>query len=133
MSAQETNDVPIGEQIARALEAEAESERGHGTEHSWLRIGLRHAAQIARALTPASKMTHCANCGGRVPVDSPHQIGECTSPALETADMVPAARLAEVWDEGALWAAVECGAIDDEAHPWLAAGDNPYRATGSDQ
>jgi hypothetical protein len=36
-------------------------------------------------------------------------------------------RLAEVWDEGALWAAVECGAIPHEDAPWLVPGDNPYR------
>jgi hypothetical protein len=34
---------------------------------------------------------------------------------------------AEVWDEGALWAAVECGAVDDEKNQWLAIGENPYR------
>ncbi len=31
------------------------------------------------------------------------------------------------WDEGARWAAVECGAIDDERQAWIAPGDNPYR------
>lgn len=30
------------------------------------------------------------------------------------------------WDEGARWAAVECGAIDDERQAWIAPGDNPY-------
>lgn len=34
---------------------------------------------------------------------------------------------AEAWDEGALWAAVECDAICHERQPWLAPGDNPYR------
>lgn len=34
---------------------------------------------------------------------------------------------AKAWDEGALWAAVECAAIVDESEPWLAPGDNPYR------
>jgi hypothetical protein len=37
-------------------------------------------------------------------------------------------RDAAKWDEGALWAAVECAAIVDEWEPWLAPGDNPYRA-----
>lgn len=32
----------------------------------------------------------------------------------------------EAWKEGALWAAVECGAIDTEKEVWLAPGDNPY-------
>ena len=35
--------------------------------------------------------------------------------------------LAQVWDEGALWAAVECAAISHEGVGWLASGDNPYR------
>jgi len=40
-------------------------------------------------------------------------------------------RLAEeVWAEGALWAAVECGAIRDETERWLAPGDNPYTTKG---
>lgn len=30
------------------------------------------------------------------------------------------------WAEGARWAAVECGAVDDERQVWLAPGDNPY-------
>lgn len=34
---------------------------------------------------------------------------------------------AEAWDEGALWAAVECRAIEDENEVWLTSGDNPYR------
>jgi len=33
---------------------------------------------------------------------------------------------AAAWEEGALWAAVECGAIKDERNAWLASGDNPY-------
>ncbi|MBK5238067.1 MAG: hypothetical protein JJE28_03030 [Actinomycetales bacterium] len=33
------------------------------------------------------------------------------------------------WAEGAVWAAVELGAIDRADIPWLADGDNPYRAT----
>ncbi|QWY84624.1 hypothetical protein QEH34_gp42 [Microbacterium phage Footloose] len=35
-----------------------------------------------------------------------------------------------VWAEGALWAAVECGAIRDETERWLAPGDNPYTIKG---
>ncbi len=35
---------------------------------------------------------------------------------------------AAAWDEGAKWAAVECGAIRDERNGWIAPGDNPYRA-----
>lgn len=35
---------------------------------------------------------------------------------------------ADAWDEGALWAAVETGAIRDEDAAFLAPGDNPYRA-----
>jgi hypothetical protein len=34
---------------------------------------------------------------------------------------------ADVWDEGALWAAVECGAIPHEGVGWLGTDDNPYR------
>lgn len=34
---------------------------------------------------------------------------------------------AQVWDEGAKWAAVELGAIPNECAAWLASGDNPYR------
>ena len=33
---------------------------------------------------------------------------------------------AQVWDEGARWAAVECGVIDED-EPWLTPSDNPYR------
>lgn len=33
---------------------------------------------------------------------------------------------AEAWREGALWAAVECRAIETEDEPWLAPSDNPY-------
>jgi len=35
---------------------------------------------------------------------------------------------AKAWDEGALWAAVECGVIANEHGRFLAPGDNPYRA-----
>ena len=34
---------------------------------------------------------------------------------------------AEAWNEGAVYAAVECGAIDDKTQPWLAVGKNLYR------
>jgi hypothetical protein len=34
---------------------------------------------------------------------------------------------ADVWDEGALWSAIECGAISNEHNDFLAPGDNPYR------
>ena len=34
---------------------------------------------------------------------------------------------AEAWDEGALWAAVECRAIENENEVWITSGDNPYR------
>lgn len=34
---------------------------------------------------------------------------------------------AKAWDEGAQWAAVECGAIDRVENAWIAEGDNPYR------
>jgi hypothetical protein len=34
---------------------------------------------------------------------------------------------ADAWEEGTLYAAVECNAIDDERQPWLAVGENPYR------
>ena len=33
---------------------------------------------------------------------------------------------AEVWAEGALWAAVEFGAIREADVPWLVQNDNPY-------
>lgn len=43
-------------------------------------------------------------------------------------------QLAErAWDEGARWAAVECGAIDDEREEWLAPGDNPYIEQGGNR
>lgn len=38
---------------------------------------------------------------------------------------------AAAWDEGAKWAAVECGAIDNEDTLWVAPGDNPYRKVSS--
>src|SRR5699024_411690 len=36
---------------------------------------------------------------------------------------------AEAWQEGALWAAAECGVIEPDCPPeqWLTPGDNPYR------
>jgi hypothetical protein len=34
---------------------------------------------------------------------------------------------ADAWDEGALWSAVECGAIRNEQNSFLAPGDNPWR------
>lgn len=37
--------------------------------------------------------------------------------------------LAQAWDEGAKWAAIELDAIRDERNMWLAPGDNPYRST----
>ena len=43
-----------------------------------------------------------------------------------------AARVAEgkaaAWDEGAIWAAIECGAIERPENAWLVPDDNPYRA-----
>jgi len=53
--------------------------------------------------------------------------------ALIAGEKLPAtlAQLREVkacvWDEGARWAAVECGVVGDESAGWLTAGDNPYR------
>ena len=47
----------------------------------------------------------------------------------ETANRLPAwltKMKAEAWEKGALWAAVECGAIRDEREFWLEPGDNPY-------
>lgn len=38
-------------------------------------------------------------------------------------------RDAKKWDEGAKWAAVELGAIDDERQAWITPTDNPYRKT----
>lgn len=38
-------------------------------------------------------------------------------------------RDAEKWDEGAQWAAVELGAIDNERQAWITPTDNPYRQT----
>jgi hypothetical protein len=34
---------------------------------------------------------------------------------------------ADAFDEGALWSAVECGAISNEQNGFLAPGDNPWR------
>ncbi|HLS03087.1 MAG TPA: hypothetical protein VK054_14115 [Beutenbergiaceae bacterium] len=36
---------------------------------------------------------------------------------------------AAAWQEGALWAAAECGVIEPDCPPeqWLTPGDNPYR------
>lgn len=31
----------------------------------------------------AAPVTHCANCGATVPVDKPHQVGDCTSSRAE--------------------------------------------------
>ena len=39
--------------------------------------------------------------------------------------------LAQAWEQGALWAAVECGAIDSEQSQWLAPGENPYEGETS--
>lgn len=36
-------------------------------------------------------------------------------------------QLAEAWEEGARWAAVECRAVETEDEPWLTPSDNPYR------
>lgn len=46
---------------------------------------------------------------------------------VEEFDRWLAAEKAEAWDEGALWSAVECGAIPDERVQWLTASENPYR------
>jgi hypothetical protein len=35
--------------------------------------------------------------------------------------------LAEAWDEGARWAAVEMGVYPNESQQWLVPSDNPYR------
>ena len=48
--------------------------------------------------------------------------------ATHDAEVIKAAK-SEAWEEGAKWAAVECGAIDNEANEWLAPGDNPYLDT----
>ena len=34
---------------------------------------------------------------------------------------------AAIWAEGAIWAAVECGAIESEDVAWLDPNDNPYK------
>ena len=36
---------------------------------------------------------------------------------------------AAAWDEGAQWAAVELGAIDNERQAWITPSDNPYLQT----
>lgn len=41
------------------------------------------------------------------------------------------AAVAGAWDEGAIWAAIECGVIEDQRNLFLAPGDNPYRKEGS--
>jgi len=40
---------------------------------------LRIDGKVRKA-TPADETTHCANCGGEVPVDKPHRVGECETP-----------------------------------------------------
>lgn len=52
--------------------------------------------------------------------------------AREAADAILASEIirrikAEAWEEGALWSAVECGAIKQETQGFLAPSDNPYR------
>ena len=61
-------------------------------------------------------------------VDGAHSLGsgalaEALLPFLAEHDRQVAER---AWDEGARWAAVECGAIDDERQAWIAPGDNPH-------
>jgi hypothetical protein len=48
--------------------------------------------------------------------------------ALTAAQSALVVAKADAWDEGAKWAAVECGAIADERNEFLVPGDNPYRA-----
>ena len=59
------------------------------------------------------------------------QDGVSAGEALRAFDKWLDDRLAEAWDRGALFAAVECGAIDHEREPWVARGDNPYRTEGA--
>lgn len=49
-------------------------------------------------------MTHCANCGGEVPVEKPHQIGDCHGPELSLPDFL-LARIQE--DEAVARAAID--------------------------
>lgn len=42
-----------------------------------------HAAHVADMLSVIPpEVTHCANCGGEVPVDEPHKVGECPVPPV---------------------------------------------------
>lgn len=40
--------------------------------------------------------------------------------------------IAQAWEQGAKWAAVECGAIESEQVGWLVPGDNPYATSSED-
>ena len=65
---------------------------------------------------------------------SAKRLFELLADALEAATTISELIVAkaEAWDEGAIWAAVECNAIDDETQPWIADGDNPYREATND-
>jgi hypothetical protein len=59
-------------------------------------------------------------------------VGPLMSPVERTATQILdsewlASVKADAWDEGALWSAVECGAISNEKNGFLAPGDNPWR------
>jgi len=68
--------------------------------------------------------------------DWEHDAAEAKLDALVAGEWLPAtlAELrrvkAEVWAEGALWAAVECGAIKSGDVAWLVQNDNPYETKG---
>ena len=73
--------------------------------------------------------------GKRVPQyvgDWDYDAAEAKLDALVAGVKLPAnlgelrARDAVKWAEGAVWAAVELGAIDRADIPWLSPGDNPY-------
>ncbi|MET4703118.1 hypothetical protein [Frigoribacterium sp. UYMn621] len=42
-----------------------------------------------------------------------------------------AKQVADAWDEGAMWAAVELGAVKSSSVQWIAADENPYRAASA--
>lgn len=56
---------------------------GHPLDAAVYQAHEGHCDDEAKRVIPP-EVTHCANCGARVPVDRPHKVGECPIPPEST-------------------------------------------------
>jgi hypothetical protein len=67
----------LREELDAALQEAVDGCRANGFSWTDVGRGAGMTRQAAQQRWGKPETTHCANCGGRVPVDKPHKVGEC--------------------------------------------------------